>query len=529
MRADDSPLLAPSRLVLIGTPETVRAAAAALATLPNPPEALGAVLLHRAGPEAEASLPATLPVLGELDNLPRLRQRFDFDLALVSLPAVMTEAIAQVRASLRTMGVTERFFPAISDVLTATATHMNLVTGASALAAATDMLELVGRRPHPIDEQRARRTIAGKRVLITGAGGSIGAELARRVAALEPALLVLMDRSDNALFEIDRQVSARFPRIPRQGVLHDVVEAEPTLRRLVALRPDVVFHAAAHKHVPMMEDHPAQAVNNNLFGTRSIADAAVAVGAERFVMISTDKAVRPTSVMGATKALAEMYVRALNRAPRPGARQTRLCMVRFGNVLGSACSVLPIWEKQIAEGGPVTVTDPRMTRFFMTIPEAAALVIQAASLSPEQAGDADVFVLDMGDPVSILDLARRFVAAHGLSPRVQTMPSTDAAGGAPRAGSEIEVVFTGARPGEKLHEELVHEPSELRPTPAPGVMAWTGPAADPALVTEMVADLSSVRTSSHDRAVVEAIAQWIPDLSKQGVHPIDRARLSGAA
>ncbi|TVQ31039.1 MAG: polysaccharide biosynthesis protein [Phycisphaeraceae bacterium] len=511
-------------IVLIGTPETLRAASGALGALTPPPEALGLVLLQPQDPDEPAI--SDLPILGVVDDLPRLHTRFGFEAALVSLPAAMPEAIARVRTALLALGVAERFMAPVTDVLAGIAP-----SPAAGAASALDMPALIGRSPQPIDEAVVRDAVQGRRVLITGAGGSIGAELARRVASFDPAALFLMDRSDNALFEIDRQIGARHPGLERRAILHDVVDADPTLRRFVAIRPHMVIHAAAHKHVPMMEDHPAHAVNNNLFGTKSVADASVAVGVERFVMVSTDKAVNPTSVMGATKALAEQYVRALN-----GRSATRLCLVRFGNVLASACSVIPIWERQIGEGGPVTVTDPRMTRYFMTIPEAASLVIQAASLDPERIRGADVFVLDMGEPVNILDLARRFIRAHGFDPRIQD-PRHLAPGEEDAVvrtqnsdhGTPFDIVFTGARPGEKLHEELAHQADELRPTPAPGIMAWRGPEPEPGALTEMIADLSAVRATSDDRAVIDAIGRWVPGFSGRPARKTTTPAFTGAA
>jgi O-antigen biosynthesis protein WbqV len=361
------------------------------------------------------------------------------------------------------------------------------------------------------------RILTGKRVLITGAGGSIGSELARIVASFGPEHLVLMERAENALFEIDRQLAERFPRLARRAVLHDVVDADQTLRLLVQLRPHVVFHAAAHKHVPLMEDHPSHAVTNNLFGTKAIADAALAVNAERFVFVSTDKAVNPTSVMGATKRLAELYVQGLHARAHfhgtvggePGA--TRFSMVRFGNVLGSAASVLQIWSAQLADGGPITVTDPRMTRFFMTIPEAAALVIQAGAIEPEgsAARSAPVYVLDMGKPARILDLAERFIRAHGFEPRAADMPT----GRPPATGlPPIEIVFTGIRPGEKLFEELAYQAELLRPTPFPGINAWRGQAPTATEATAMIADLSGVRAITERGAVLSAIRRHLPEM-----------------
>jgi FlaA1/EpsC-like NDP-sugar epimerase len=258
-----------------------------------------------------------------------------------------------------------------------------------------------------------------------------------------------------------------------------------------------------------MEDHPSHAVNNNLFGAKSIADASLAVGVERFVMISTDKAVNPRNVMGATKRFAELYVRSRNSARSA----TRFCMVRFGNVLGSACSVLPIWSRQLSDAAPITVTHPEMTRFFMTIPEAAQLVIQAGALSPAEANGADIFVLDMGAPVRIIELAERFIRAQGLNPVVLNRPAdADRLGHAALASdrSQVPIIFTGPRPGEKLHEELAHATEALRPTPAPGVLAWAGPPTDPRLVSELVETLSSVRFSADNNAVLDAIARFTP-------------------
>jgi FlaA1/EpsC-like NDP-sugar epimerase len=251
-------------------------------------------------------------------------------------------------------------------------------------------------------------------------------------------------------------------------------------------------------------------VNNNLFGTKSVADAALAVGAERFVLISTDKAVNPTSVMGATKRLAELYVRSLNE-PGPGRTgRTRFSLVRFGNVLGSACSVLPIWEKQIAEGGPVTVTHPDMTRYFMTIPEAAALVIQAGAI---EAGG--VFVLDMGDPVRIHDLALNFIKAHGLRPAIDGHPNNPQS---THEASTIRVTFTGTRPGEKLYEELAYDAEELAPTPVDGVRAWSGEPVDRHEITAMIADLSALRHSQDRSAVLTALHQHVPELDQTRSH-----------
>lgn len=403
--------------------------------------------------------------------------------------------------------------------------RLYVAPGSSWSANRIDLAKLLDRTPRPIDEQAVGALIRNKRVLITGAGGSIGSELARIVASFDPSCVILMERAENALFEIDRQLGARFPAISRRAVLHDVVDPARTLQLLRELKPDIVFHAAAHKHVPLMEDHPAHALTNNLFGTRSIADAALAVGAERFVLISSDKAVNPTSVMGATKRLAEMYIQALHRQTHaqstsattasPGvsasdtARRTRFSMVRFGNVLGSSCSVVPIWSAQLVDGGPLTITDARMTRYFMTINEAAGLVIQAASINDETP-IAPVYVLDMGEPVRILDLACRFLDAHGYAPRL-----VDREGNPLESTSEavntVDVLMSGIRPGEKLHEELAYAAEQLRPTPSTAIHAWRGQPADFPLA-QMLADLTAASQSTDASSVVEAIRRHVPEM-----------------
>ncbi|MBX3352557.1 MAG: polysaccharide biosynthesis protein [Phycisphaeraceae bacterium] len=426
--------------------------------------------------------------------------------------------------------------------------HMLSGTGASwrrrakrrgATGGSIDPSLLIGREPRPFDDAaraRAEAALTGKRVLITGAGGSIGSELARRVATLNPSELILIERSENALFEIDREIRDRFPGVKRRAMLHDVVDADATMAWLLDIRPQTVFHAAAHKHVPIMEDHPAHAVNNNVFGTASIADASRACHAERFVMISTDKAVNPSSVMGATKRFAELYVRSLNQpakrgglmARRGASSPTRFSTVRFGNVLGSAGSVIPVWEKQLAEGGPVTVTHPEMTRFFMTIPEAASLVIQAGTLSLEEAAGADVFVLDMGEPLRIVELAERLVRLHGHTPLLaeRGRDITDRGG-----AGVMPIVFTGIRPGEKIHEELAHASEELRPTPAAGVQAWASPPdeAEARRVRTMIEQLEDIRHDTSRDRVLSVVRRLCPTVGDAEQRPIQSTEESRSA
>ncbi|MEX0776497.1 MAG: polysaccharide biosynthesis protein [Phycisphaeraceae bacterium] len=379
---------------------------------------------------------------------------------------------------------------------------------------ALDPVQLLGRTPHPLDESAICRTVSDRVVLITGAGGSIGSELARIVCRFGPSRLVLVERSENALFEIDREIARRFPDQPRAAVLHDVTDAPRTLGVITAQKPAVIFHAAAHKHVPMMEDHPAQAVENNFYGTRSLADAAAAAGCvDRFVMISTDKAVRPSSVMGASKRLAELYIQYLNSRS-----DTIFSMVRFGNVLGSACSVIPIWTDQLAHGGPITVTHPDMQRYFMTIPEAAGLVVQSAAFAgaaPLERGCAggEVFLLDMGQPIRILDLAKRFVRRNGLEP-----------------GRDIQIKITGIRPGEKLFEELAYDSEAMLPTPHPSVRLWRTTPPAPGRMRQIIEAFDELRGSSDGlsrhlwqhatrQAILSALKWAVPEMVAPATAP----------
>lgn len=489
------------RTILIGTATTCGSLAAALATLASPPPIDGMVTLDGVSPApgSAAGGRVEVPVLGSVHTVGLICRQRGIRRAIVTLPARHRAWQAEISRQLRAEGVVERVIRPLDEQLDETPT---VPAGSVTSYAGIDLAELVGRTPHDIDEHLVGGVIRGRTVLVTGAGGSIGSELVRRIARFGPERIVLMERSENALFEIDRQLAETCPGVARTALLHDVVDAERTLAHLERWRPQVVFHAAAHKHVPLMEDHPAHAVTNNLFGTKSIADAAVATGAERFVLISTDKAVNPASVMGATKRLAEWYVQAL--APRVS---TRMGMVRFGNVLGSNGSVLTIWAEQVARGGPITVTDERMTRFFMTIPEAATLVLQAGAMAGQQGRAGEVFVLDMGEPLSVLALAKRFVRACGHEPAVVGERTPEAAPG------RIPIVLSGARPGEKLHEQLSYDAEELCTTAHPGIWrldSETAPDAD--AVEGMVADLADAKEGRSRRAVLDAIARYLPAL-----------------
>ena len=439
------------------------------------------------------------PVLGGIGDLPSIGNKNEIDVVVACLPRAMGGVLDQLRADCEDLGVALRVLPTITDVLDAPAR----------LDIAADANVLIGRSPRPFDPTDVERLIRGNRVLITGAGGSIGSELARLSAQAKPERLILMDRSENSLFEIQGELKRKSGDIETSAVLHDIVDPVSTLRRFEQFRPDVVFHAAAHKHVPMMEDHPAAAVRNNVVGTRSVADAARAVGTERFVMISTDKAVNPTSIMGATKQLAERYIQSL-----PQGEPTRFAIVRFGNVLGSACSVLPIWQRQLEEGGPITITHPEMTRYFMTIREAASLVIRAADIQSSAEG-ADVFVLDMGEPVKIVELAERFVRANGLEPRWDDRSSS----GRPT----IRLSITGIRPGEKIHEQLAHDHEMLAPTAVPGVLQYRVRPEAAVGVAAMVEELSSAARVGEVSTLLGLVSERVPTLTGSKQTPASAA------
>jgi FlaA1/EpsC-like NDP-sugar epimerase len=351
-----------------------------------------------------------------------------------------------------------------------------------------------------LDSSVVRSEIAGRRVLITGGGGSIGAELARQVASFEPAEIALVDRSENSLYLIEQELRRKHPHLAVRAVLCDVRDGADIGRFFREVRPDVVFHAAAFKHVPMMENHLPHAVHNNVFGTRIIASAAAEQGA-KFVLVSTDKAVSPSNVMGATKRLAEKIVLSLSSA---GGQH--FVVVRFGNVLGSNGSVVPLFAEQIADGGPVTVTHPDATRYFMTIPEAVKLVLQASAL--DEARD-KIVMLEMGEPVRIVDLARNLIRLSGLEPDV-----------------DIPIIYTGLRPGEKLHEQLTDETEATLPTRYKKIRIVQTDA--PVPLEAGLAELWDALDARDDRRLLRTLQTLVPEyLPQSALLASVRDRISG--
>jgi len=367
--------------------------------------------------------------------------------------------------------------------------------------------DLLGRPQAVLDRDGMARLIQGRRVLVTGAGGTIGAELARQIAAFAPGRLVLVDNSEFALYGIELELRERSPIPTMIPLLRDVRERAQVDEVIEAEKPEIVFHAAALKHLPMVEANPIEGVLTNVIGSRNVAEAARAFGASLVVMISTDKAVNPTSVMGATKRIAESFCQALDiyeaRRRAPFGHGTRYVTVRFGNVLGSTGSVVPLFRRQLATGGPLTVTDPEVSRFFMTVREAVELVLQASALSPEEGSPrGKIFVLDMGEPVKIVDLAHQMIRLAGLRPN-----------------RDIAIEFIGLRRGEKLHEELFHAAEPLVPTASPAIRLAAPRTADYAMLARLIDELEEVARSRRQERVLRLVEQLVPEYRRNAPGP----------
>lgn len=418
---------------------------------------------------------AGLRVLGRSETLPGRVKDVGASQVVIAMPTADGVAIRRILDQARHAGIQAQTVPGVYELLDGQASLRRLRT--------IEIEDLLRRKP-AAGANTAGQVIQGRVVLITGAGGSIGYELARQVALESPSLLVLLGHGENSLFVAEAGLRRSSPNTPLKVVVADSRDAGRLREIFERFKPAVIFHAAAHKHVPLMEENPQEAVTNNISGTRNVVDEAIRAGVERLVLISTDKAVKPTSVMGATKRIAEAIVR---RAARQSGRP--YVVVRFGNVLGSRGSVVNTFKNQIQHGGPVTVTDPEMTRYFMTIPEAVHLVLQASGRG--QGGE--LFVLNMGDPVRIVDLARDLITLSGLDP------------------AAVPIVFTGVRPGEKLHEELFDAGMQVRPTTNPDVLEVIGTdecAGDE--LDELIGRLEAVARDGNRAAISQLLTQAIP-------------------
>jgi FlaA1/EpsC-like NDP-sugar epimerase len=414
-------------------------------------------------------------VQGRTDDLPRVLDDTKPDEVIIAIPSAPGMVRQKVVTACRARNIPVRTLPTTFELLS---------RGPNLLRQVRDVQveDVLGREPVRVEVDRVGAYLAGQVVLVTGAGGSIGSELCRQIARVKPKRMVLVDHGENNLFEIRRELEDDRHFGNLVAVLADCKDATRMGELFAAERPSVVFHAAAYKHVPLMEENPVEAVRNNAVATRIVAAAAGESGAERFILVSTDKAVAPATVMGASKALAEWAIEAAQNRYHG----TRYAAVRFGNVLGSSGSVVPIFRRQIADGGPVTVTDEAMTRYFMTIPEAVQLIIRSGDLTT----GSQVFVLEMGDPVKIVDLARNMIRLSGKEPDV-----------------DIAVEIVGRRPGEKIHEELFDPGERPQPTPAEKIVAAVRPRLDPEWVESAFARIEELVYNGDAAALASAVAE----------------------
>lgn len=426
-------------------------------------------------PEKRALIIQGIRVMGTTEDVPQIVETLSIDEIIIAVPSASGDEMRRIVEVCKTTPAKVRTLPSVNRLLTTNARlgqHLREV----------EIEDLLRRETTKVDPARVSGFIRGESILITGGGGSIGSELARQAARLSPGSLVLLGKGENALYDIEQEI-LHTTSVEPAAFVGDVRSARSVENAFGRYQPSLVFHAAAHKHVPLMQANPIEAIENNVFGTLTTAEAAIRHGVRRFVYISTDKAVNPTSVMGATKRVGEMIVSALAQQS-----DTSFAIVRFGNVLGSRGSLIPLLKSQIARGGPVRVTHPDMTRYFMTIPEAVQLILHAGA----SGSNGDLFILDMGEPVRILDLAEDLIRLHGLEPH-----------------KDIEIKFIGIRPGEKTHEELVYSQEELLPTDHPKINMTRSRACDWAwLSRELEALRELCNAGDQDRA-----RQFLMDLA----------------
>jgi FlaA1/EpsC-like NDP-sugar epimerase len=418
-----------------------------------------------------------IKVLGSTDRISAIIRSRKVQSVLIAIPSARGNQVEQIVSKCQLCRVDFKILPPISRHINGTSHKMSAVRELR-------LEDLLGREPVHIDLASIRNELAGKVLLITGAGGSIGSELSRQVANFQPRSVILLERSENSLFQLGMELSANLPQQQFVPVIADIQDVA-SMRDIFALhRPDIVFHAAAYKHVPLMEENCFQAVTNNVFGTYNVALLARQFGCKSFVMISSDKAVNPTNVMGVTKRIAELIMLGLSH------EHTHYVAVRFGNVLGSNGSVVPIFQRQIRDGGPITVTHPEARRYFMTIPEAVQLVLQASVLGDSS----EVFVLDMGKPMRVVDLARNMVRLSGLEP-----------------DREIEIIYTGLRPGEKLFEELMLEGEGIKHTSHAKIRVLSGTAVGLEQVRFWLDELAALVASKNVHGLVQMIQRIVPE------------------
>ncbi len=424
-------------------------------------------------------------VIGKVSDLSTSIDQHNIEEVIIAIPSAPGGLVRMVNDVCRLAGIPSRTMPGIYELIGGKVNVSRLHE--------VDITDLLRREPVRLNDEAVGAALKGKRVLVTGAGGSIGCELCRQIARRNPSELVLLGHGENSIFEILLELQSDYPDLTIYPVIADIRNQERLMQIFAQHQPQIVFHAAAHKHVPLMEINIVEAVTNNILGTHNVVQTALAHHTERFVLISTDKAVRPSSVYGATKRLAEMIVLGASKQVDTDTGIHSFSVVRFGNVLGSRGSIIPKFKNQIANGGPVTITHPDMYRFFMTIPEAVYLVLQAASM--ENGGE--TFVLNMGEPVRILDLAEDLIRLSGFEPH-----------------RDIAISYTGIRPGEKLTEELWDEDTPLKPTLHPDISRLDSDASSlsPNLI-QSIEHLSRLSHSDDTEAIIKLLNELIPNSS----------------
>ncbi len=423
-----------------------------------------------------------VPVLGGIARVPELVNEHDVNEVIIAIPSLSGKEVRRIVELCSNTKARIQTVPGVDRLIDGQVTVSQLQ--------AVKIEDLLGREPVVLDTQAISDVIRSRVVLVTGAGGSIGSELCFQIARFGPRKIVLVEQAENNLFQVHRSLVRQFPDVPVVPVVADICDSKRLADVFEQEKPHLVFHAAAHKHVPMMESNPGEAIKNNIFGTKKVADLAAQHGVEKFVMVSTDKAVNPSSVMGVAKRVAEIYVQGLSQKSA-----THFITVRFGNVLGSTGSVIPIFQEQIAAGGPVTVTHPEMKRYFMTIPEACQLILQAGAMGE----GGEIFVLDMGEPVKIVDLARDVIRLSGYVP-----------------GEDIEIKFTGIRPGEKLFEELSTGDEAADKTKHPKIFVGKFRPYDWERIERGLKDLQALTDGADRDAIKHAFTTLVPEYSGAG-------------
>jgi len=418
-----------------------------------------------------------LPVLGTVEQLPKICEDRDIEEIAIAMPSATHSEIRRVIRVCEGAKIRFRTVPSITDIASGRFKVSQIRD--------VDINDLLGREAVELDLESIEAFAKDKTVLVTGAGGSIGSEMCRQLCNFNPRLLLLIEQAENPLFYIERELRQRFPQVAIKAIICNITDKRRVEGLFEEYKPEVVIHAAAHKHVPLMELNPGEGIKNNVVGTQVVGGAADKYGTTNFVMISTDKAVNPTSLMGSSKRIAEMHIQDLSRTSK-----THFVTVRFGNVLGSDGSVVPIFKKQIAEGGPVTVTHPEMKRYFMTIPEASQLVLQAATMGK----GGEIFVLDMGEPVKIVDLARELITLSGFRP-----------------GEDIEMVFTRPRPGEKLFEELSIKGEDMQLTRHPKIAIWKNIPMDRDKLRASINELVDIANTQNYSEIVRKVKELVPE------------------